>query len=213
MGKYSRGEQEAVMRKCNASVERTRWTGFGTVLSFAVVMVGPWGGGCHRNKADKTKNQGPMVGKPNATGDYTFRVKLPPKLSCAANADCTFTHLRPGHCCPNQCDVQPGNRAWVHAVRHMHYPICVPFYRKHGGLRVCGTPRCPPDKGIPRGRCVNHRCTVVYKSVMPKVNVVPTPTLPLPKGAKGGKSGKQGKPGGPQDRAKPAAAHAVPDVK
>ncbi|MCD6498222.1 MAG: hypothetical protein J7M25_08010 [Deltaproteobacteria bacterium] len=219
------------MQKPEALRTGPAWKRFGPALSFVIVMVGPWASGCHRNKAKKAKRQKPLVGQPNDKGDYTFRVKLPPKLICNSDADCTFTHLRPGHCCPNQCDVQPGNRAWVHAVRHMHYPVCLPFYHKHGGLSVCGTPRCPPDKGIPRGRCVNHRCTVLYKSVVPKVNVVPTPTLPLPRTGKGvragkmgntgkrgkagraGKVGQQGKPGGPQDRAKAAEAQAVPDVK
>ena len=148
---------------------RKRGAGVAAILVLAASMFLP---GCSRKsgKAKKSKpaEARPKPGQPDHVGRYTYTVSLPPKYPCRTRADCDLTQLRPGDCCPDQCDYTAATRAWVLAVRKLHYPICVKFLKEYGFDAVCGRPRCKPLEGRPKAQCKEGKCTVQYIPVVPR---------------------------------------------
>lgn len=122
--------------------------------------------GCSKKKAEEPAKKEKKVEVfkdpvPNEKGEYEYNRRMPDRWKCTEDRDCMHTHLRPGNCCPNQCGVYAGTRQWVMAVRQMHYPVCRPFLHEHG-FDICGTPECPPSKGIPRSVCRDGKCDIDY---------------------------------------------------
>ncbi len=151
---------------------RGRFLNMRGITCFGLVVVLPlMASSCNRKRSAKSKSRNePLVGKPDARGRYSYRVQLPDRYRCERDSDCWYTHLRPGNCCPDQCDPQPASRQWLDAVKAMHYPNCRPWFKQHG-FGACGRQDCPPPKGYkPRPRCVNHRCTLEFQKLHLKVH-------------------------------------------
>ena len=141
------------------------WLEFVSFVGF-LFFVGFFWAGCSKKDGEekKAEKKTEVFKDPVADdkGKYEYNRRMPDRWKCEEDIDCAYTHLRPGNCCPNQCGVNAGSRKWVLSVRRMHYPVCRPFLKKHG-FDICGSPKCPPSKGIPRGQCKDGKCTVRYK--------------------------------------------------
>lgn len=136
-----------------------------TVLATSLLV-----GGCGKKRQRKVRQSRPVVGRPNDKGVYEYRVKLPDRYACQTDADCWYTHLRPGNCCPDQCDPKPASRKWLQAVKAMHYPTCRPWLKTHG-FDACGRQDCPTPKGYnPKPKCVDHRCTLEFTKLKLEVH-------------------------------------------
>ncbi len=160
--------------------------------------------GCSRKQSAETRaKEEPLVGKPDDRGRYSYRVRLPDRYRCERDRDCWYTHLRPGNCCPDQCDPQPASRKWLEAVKAMHYPTCRPWFKLHG-FGACGRQSCPTPKGYkPRPKCVNHRCTLEFQKLKLQVRwqrVTPPAVTP---GAGPGAKGHPPRAGSPRPRGGP----------
>ncbi len=136
------------------------------IVVIGMTLLVPYMYGCSKKKSEEQEKQEKKVEvfkdpEPNEKGEYEYKRRMPDRWKCREDRDCMFTHLRPGNCCPNQCGVYAGSRRWVMAVRQMHYPVCRPFLHKHG-FDICGTPECPPSKGMPRAVCNEGKCDVEY---------------------------------------------------
>ncbi len=197
----------------------TRWRGLVVACCVVWATVGV-SSGCARtsSKAGRSGNAAQSAGSgwvklgafevkpPNEQGDYEFKGTFPRRYPCQKDADCTLTYLRAGHCCPDQCEAQPANKEWMAALRQLHYPTCRQWRKTHG-FKACGKVKCPVPKGIPKARCIDHRCRVAYRPVVGKVKykTVSPPRLTGPPE----KPGSREKPGarekaGSRENARPA---------
>lgn len=140
----------------------------GVICAFCTVLLSLTVISCSKRKKE------PSGGKPSKqvekqehnvvdlTGRYKYKEKFPSRDTCTVDRDCHLTQLRPGDCCPEQCEYFSVNVAWLKVLRKIHYPICPPFFRKHGFSEVCGDPKCKPLSGTPKARCKDGRCVVEY---------------------------------------------------
>ena len=135
-----------------------------------------------------------QVQLPDEKGDYKWKGTFPKRFPCRNDSDCVLTHLVPGHCCPDQCESHPANKAWMAALRQLHYPTCREWRKKHG-FGACGRPKCPPPKGLPKARCIKNRCVVAYRPIVPKVKfkTVTPPRLSGPPEKPGSSAARAGR--------------------
>lgn len=63
---------------------------------------------------------------PNKCGAYDADVKLPPRLPCKTDADCSWTAHRPGLCTAPLCSHHylAGTKAWVKAADALYRRVC-----------------------------------------------------------------------------------------
>jgi hypothetical protein len=85
-----------------------------------------------------------------AAGDAPAATAEPDDSPCATDADCTFTRLAPGACCPMLCVPRPVTRKGSDAL-DAHVTSCAL-------KQECPQPACRPPRTMTVPTCVQNKC-------------------------------------------------------